>query len=132
MPPKNEACIGFLKAIKNLGDCTRGLRTLFSTICVHSSRIEGRFVRLLHKSACAQKSRTRHFPFKFKYFDLNQGPCAQCFPQNVCKTQAVNKASFAAGAEPVFMVRQGWDYTSPGAFINAPASRPFALPLPIF
>jgi hypothetical protein len=54
------------------------------------------------------------------------------FHKMCAEAQAVDKASFAAGAEPVFMVRQGWDYTSPGAFINAPASRPFALPLPIF
>jgi len=49
----------------------------------------------------AQKRRSQQFLFKFKDFDIDQRPCSQSFPQDLCRTCG---ASIGGS--------KGWQYTS--------------------
>jgi hypothetical protein len=81
------------------------LLTLFSTIYVHT------LAAAPHWPACgttypplawrAQKRRSQKFLFKFKDFDIDQRPCSQSFPQDLCRTCGTSIGG-----------SKGWHYTS--------------------
>jgi hypothetical protein len=83
---KKQAWSHFLKAIKHLGICSDRLLTSFSTICVQS--LPGRSAGPQRSAGLgtAQKCCRGNISFKIKHFDLDQGPCSQYCPQNLCRS----------------------------------------------
>jgi hypothetical protein len=138
---KKQAWRHFLKAIKHLGICSDRLLTSFSTICVQS--LPGRSTGSQRSAGLgtAQKCCRGNISFKIKHFDLDQGPCSQYCPQNLCRSleplierlrqRSVRCLKPRPPARPLHGVsHQGWDYTSLGALIRSCASGLTAQRLP--